>query len=182
MNWKPKNRVGKTLYMVRLNNIFPKDRNGNYCFEYNTWGNGWYYVPAITKFKDVQQILNGSTKSSIFIIAKKDKDTERKVYKLEKGLKLTKEGDKLVVFEGGGLLMTNDKTEIYIRLGALYRKKKQQSIIDSQIWRKKSEKGEDMWGNKLSESNRRWYEKVYFEQPQNVDKNYKQFIANLKKV
>lgn len=67
MNWKPKKRVGKTLYAIDICNY-----NFNSTSPYGVWSSS-SYCPTIVKYTDVMIITNGATKSTTFIIAKKKK-------------------------------------------------------------------------------------------------------------
>ena len=55
MNWKPKNKVSKTLYAIDICDV-----NFNGSTPYGIWTSG-SYCPKIVKYTDVMIITNGVT-------------------------------------------------------------------------------------------------------------------------
>lgn len=176
MNWKPKKRVGKTLYAIDTWNY-----NFNSTSPYGVWSSD-SYCPTIVKYTDVLIITNGVTKGSTFIVAKKKsdsitskkkEDTEYKTYKLKKINSINEDKQGIVLMRGQNIVISNDKKELLNILTGLYKKKEiaARKAID-----------EYKAGVFNYYSNSELIRQRLMAQPKHVMESYKNFVKKLKKI
>ena len=176
MNWKPKKRVGKTLYAIDTWNY-----NFNSTSPYGAWASD-SYCPTIVKYTDVLIITNGVTKGSTFIVAKKKsdsitgnkkEDTEYKTYKLKKINSINEDKQGIVLMRGQNIVISNDKKELLNILTGLYKKKEiaARKAID-----------EYKAGVFNYYSNSELIRQRLMAQPKHVMESYKNFVKKLKKI
>ena len=176
MNWKPKKRVGKTLYAIDTWNY-----NFNSTSPYAVWASD-SYCPPIVKYTDVMIITNGATKGSTFIVAKKKCDSvtnkkkgdvEYKTYKLKKINTINEDKQGVVLMRGQNIIMSNDKKELLNIFSGLYKKKEiaaRKAIDDYKA------------GVYSYYHNSEWIEQRLMAQPKYVMASYKNFVEKLKKI
>jgi len=176
MNWKPKKRVGKTLYAIDTWNY-----NFNSTSPYQAWTSD-SYCPTIVKYTDVMIITNGATNGSTFIVAKKKSDsvtskkkgdTEYKTYKLKKINYINEDKQGIVLMIGQNIVISNDKKELLNILTSLYKKKEiaaRKAIDDYNA------------GLFNYYSNLDWVGQKLRAQPKYVMESYKNFVKELKKI
>ena len=176
MNWKPKKRVGKTLYAIDTWNY-----NFNSTSPYEIWASD-LYCPTIVKYTDVLIITNGVTKGSTFIVAKKKsdsitgkkkEDTEYKTYKLKKINTINEDKKGVVLMRGQNIVISNDKKELLNILTSLYKKKEiaARKAID-----------EYKAGVFYYYNNSELIRQRLIAQPKYVMESYKNFVKKLKKI
>lgn len=176
MNWKPKKRVGKTLYAIDTWNY-----NFNSTSPYGVWSSD-LYCPTIVKYTDVLIITNGVTKGSTFIVAKKKsdsitgkkkEDTEYKTYKLKKINSINEDKQGIVLMRGQNIVISNDKKELLNILTGLYKKKEiaARKAID-----------EYKAGAFSYYNNSELIRQRLMAQPKHVMESYKNFVKKLKKI
>lgn len=171
MNWKPKNKVSKTLYAIDICDV-----NFNGSTPYGIWTSG-SYCPKIVKYTDVMIITNGVTKNTTFIIAKRTKknikDEEYKAYKLKKINSIDEDKQGVVLMRGYDIFISNDKKKLLNILISLYKKK--------EIAAKKAI--DDYNAGEYDDSyNKNLIEQRIMEQPKYVMESYKNFVKKLKKI
>lgn len=178
MNWKPKKGIGKTLYAI---DIWGYDFNSTGPYE--VWTSD-LICPTIVKYSDVMTIVNGTTKNTTFIIAKKksdsttnknitDKYNEYKAYKLKKINSINEDKQGIVLMRGQNILISNDKKELLNILTSLYKKKE---IV--------ARKAIDNYnaGEYYYYPNADWIGQRLKAQPKHVMESYKNFVKKLKKI
>ena len=168
MNWKPKKRVGKTLYAIDTWNY-----NFNSSTLYRAWASDTYY-PTIVKYTDVIIITNGPTKRSTFIVAKKKGDTEYKTYKLNKINSINEDKQGVVLMRGENIIISNDKKELLNIFSGLYKTK--------EIAARKAIDDYNAGVFNHCYANLNWFGKRLMEQPKYVMASYKNFVEKLKKI
>ena len=176
MNWKPKKRVGKTLYAIDTWNY-----NFNSTSPYGVWSSD-SYCPTIVKYTNVLIITNGVTKGSTFIVAKKKsdsitgkkkEDTEYKTYKLKKINSINEDKQGIVLMRGQNIVISNDKKELLNILAGLYKKKEiaaRKAIDDYKA------------GVFSYYNNSELIRQRLMAQPKHVMESYKNFVKKLKKI
>lgn len=167
MNWKPKKRVGKTLYAIDTWNY-----NFNSTSPHGVWTSD-IYCPTIVKYTDVLIITNGATKGSTFIVAKKKKDTEYKTYKLKKINSINEDKQGIVLMRGQNIVISNDKKELLNILTGLYKKKEiaaRKAIDEYKAGVFNYYSNPELIGRRL------------MVQPKYVMESYKNFVKKLKKI
>lgn len=168
MNWKPKKRVGKTLYAIDTWNY-----NFNSSTPYSAWTSDIYY-PTIVKYTDVIIITNGATKRSTFIVAKKKGDTEYKTYKLKKINSINEDKQGVVLMRGQNIIISNDKKELLNIFSGLYKTK--------EIAARKAIDDYNAGAFNHYYTNLNWIGQKLMEQPKYVMASYKNFVEKLKKI
>lgn len=168
MNWKPKKRVGKTLYAIDINKC-----NFNSTSPYGAWTTD-LHCPTIVKYTAVMMITNGDTKSTTFIIAKEKKDNEYKAYKLKKINSINEDKQGVVLMKGQNIVISNDKKELLNILTSLYKKKEiaARKAID--------EYKTGVFNHYYTDVD--WVERTLMAQPKYVMESYKNFVKKLKKI
>lgn len=176
MNWKPKKRVGKTLYAIDIDNY-----DFNSTTIYGAWTTG-SHCPTIVKYTDVMMITNGVTKSATFIIAKKKsdsitnkkiKDNEYRTYKLKKINSINEDKQGVVLMIGQNIVISNDKKELLNIFTRLYKKKEIAARKDIDEYKA---------GVFNHYYNVDWIERTLMAQPKYVMESYKNFVKKLKKI
>jgi hypothetical protein len=177
MNWKPKKRVGKTLYAIDTWNY-----NFNSTSPYGVWSSD-SYCPTIVKYTDVLIITNGVTKGSTFIVAKKKcdsitnkkkGDTEYKTYKLKKINSINEDKQGVVLMRGQNIIISNDKKELLNIFSGLYKTK--------EIAARKAIDDYNTGAFSHYYTNTSWLGQRLMEQPKYVMASYKNFVEKLKKI
>ena len=168
MNWKPKKRVGKTLYAIDTWNY-----NFNSSTPYSAWTSDIHY-PTIVKYTDVIIITNGPTKRSTFIVAKKKGDTEYKTYKLKKINSINEDKQGVVLMRGQNIIISNDKKELLNIFSGLYKTK--------EIAARKAIDDYNAGAFNYYYTNLNWIGQKLMEQPKYVMASYKNFVEKLKKI
>lgn len=177
MNWKPKKRVGKTLYAIDTWNY-----SFNSTSPYGAWTSD-IYCPTIVKYTDVMIITNGATKGSTFIVAKKKcdsvtnkkkGDTEYKTYKLKKINSINEDKQGVVLMRGQNIIMSNDKKELLNIFSGLYKTK--------EIAARKAIDDYNAGAFNHHYTNSEWIGQRLMAQPKHVMESYKNFVKKLKKI
>lgn len=168
MYWKPKKRVGKTLYAIDTWNY-----NFNSSTPYSAWTSDIHY-PTIVKYTDVIIITNGPTKRSTFIVAKKKGDTEYKTYKLKKINSINEDKQGVVLMRGQNIIISNDKKELLNIFSGLYKTK--------EIAARKAIDDYNAGAFNYYYTNLNWIGQKLMEQPKYVMASYKNFVEKLKKI
>lgn len=177
MNWKPKKRVGKTLYAIDTWNY-----NFNNSTPYDVWTSD-IYCPKIVKYTDVIIITNGPTERSAYIVAKKKcdsitnkkkGDTEYKTYKLKKINSINEDKQGVVLMRGENIIISNDKKELLNIFSGLYKTKEitARKAIDNC--------NAGVFNHHYTYLN--WIRPKLMEQPKYVMASYKNFVEKLKKI
>ena len=177
MNWKPKKRVGKTLYAIDTWNY-----NFNSTSPYGVWSSD-SYCPTIVKYTNVLIITNGVTKGSTFIVAKKKSDsitgkkkgdTEYKTYRLKKINSINEDKQGVVLMRGQNIIISNDKKELLNIFSGLYKTK--------EIAARKAIDDYNAGSFNHYYTNPNWLGQRLMEQPKYVMASYKNFVEKLKKI
>ena len=168
MNWKPKKRVGKTLYAIDTWNY-----NFNSTSPYGVWSSD-SYCPTIVKYTNVMIITNGATKGIAYIVAKKKGDTEYKTYKLKKINSINEDKQGVVLMRGQNTIISNDTKELLNIFSGLYKKK--------EIAARKAIDDYNAGVYNHSYTNSEWIGQRLMAQPKHVMASYKNFVEKLKKI
>lgn len=173
MNWKPKKGVGKTLYVIETFNV-----NFTSTYPYSMWSNDGYY-PNMTKYNNVMIITNGNTDKSTYIVAKKNKDTEYKTYKIKKinTVDETKQG--IILMKGQNVIISNDKKIILKELITKYKNKEKLAREDINNFKEGKYKG---YFQPQNTSYMKYITDKFYDQPKYVMLSYKKFLQKLKEL